>query len=216
MPQSKRKRSTASKPVKYADDDESLANEPDVLMPPALVTPEAQYSKTPVSLKNPSGSSRRSIYPGAKTQRNLMDLAPPLMTTGMPRTMSNHSLMSDVEYHSDDRIAFEGQHFHYLDSFSMNEVAKPPTLSEPLRPVGMPPSRYSSVISLPQLTASISEDLSYDVCNPEVISSASSAHTEYSGQAETISFTPNTIFSREGERGSWSIDIDREFLLMES
>jgi hypothetical protein len=131
-----------------------------------------------------------------------MDLAPPLM----PRSFSNHSLMSENEYHSDDRISFEGQHFHYLDSFAIHEVTKAPPAPEPMfiRRSG-PPSRYSSTISLPQLTATISdEDLSTDT-----------QFTELAKSNEALSFNPNVIFSGEGERGSWSIDIDREFLLME-
>lgn len=213
-PTRRSKRSSSSKPIKYADSDESPTIESNAFLPPALVTPDVKHSKAPVLFQKPSGSNRRSIYPdSANAQHNLMDIGPPLMQ----RSMSNHSLMSNVEYHTDDRIAFEGQHFHYLDSFSMNEMAKTPTAPEPLRPVGMPPSRYSSVISLPQLTATISdEDLSYNICDPGVVSSSSSANTQYSEPNETISFNPNTIFSKEGERGSWSIDIDREFLLMES
>jgi hypothetical protein len=215
-PTRRSKRSSASKAPKYLEsDDESPTMEMQPFLPPALITPEAQHSKAPVSFREPGSSNRRSIYPDSANSHDLMDLAPPLL----PRSFSNHSLMSKVEYHSDDRITFEGQHFHYLDSLSMNEVAKAPAL-EP-RPSGLSPSRYSSVISLPQLTATISdEDLSYDMCDSGAVSSSSSANTQYSelGQypAESISFNPSTIFSREGERGSWSIDIDREFLLMES
>lgn len=209
-PTRRSKRNGASKAPNYSElgDNESPAAETKTFLPPPLVTPE-EYTKAPVSFRKPSESNRRSIYPNSSNNKNsFTNLAPPLL----PRSLSNHSLMSNSEYHSDDRISFEGQHFHYLDSFSMHEVTKAP---EPARPFGMPPSRYSSVISLPHLTATISdEDLSYNVCNTGVVSPSSSADTQYTG--ENISFTPSNIFSREGDRGSWSIDIDREFLLMEN
>jgi hypothetical protein len=188
-------------------------------LPPALVTPDAQCSKAPVSFGMNSSSSRRCLYPESNTQYDLMDLVPPLHNCS-----SDHSLLSDDEYHSDERISFEGQHFHYLDSFAVHEMSKVPEVPEPsFRNTGMTPSRrYSSTISLPQLAATISdEDMTYGAGNPCAISSSSSTDTQFAELAqshphESFSFTPNTIFSGEGERGSWSIDIDREFLLMES
>jgi hypothetical protein len=213
-PTRRSKRNGTSKPPKYSSVGSESPSfiETKTFLPP-LVTPE-ECAKAPVSFRKPSERNRRSIYSDSANNKNaFMNLAPPLL----PRSLSNHSLMSNSEYHSDDRISFEGQHFHYLDSFSVHEVTKAP---EPARPFGMPPSRYSSAISLPQLTATISdEDLSYNMCNTGVVSSSSSADTRYIGTAqyptENITFTPSNIFSKEGDRGSWSIDIDREFLLME-
>jgi hypothetical protein len=205
VPSRRSNRSVISKGSKFSTTgSESPTVETKSFLPPALVTPEVAHPKAPVSsTAKSSGSNRRCIYPSSNTyQQGLMDLAPPLM----PRSFSNHSLMSENEYHSDDRISFEGQHFHYLDSFAIHEVTKAPPAPEPMfiRRSG-PPSRYSSTISLPQLTATISdEDLSADT-----------QFTELAKSNEALSFNPNVIFSGEGERGSWSIDIDREFLLME-
>lgn len=188
------------------------------LLPPALVTPDTQCPKAPVSFGINISSGRRCLYPESNTQHDLMDLAPPLH-----QCSSDHSLLSNDEYRSDERISFEGQHFHYLDSFAVHEMSNVPQVLDPFRSTGMAPSRrYSSTISLPQLTATISdEDMTYGVGNPCAVSSSSSTDTQFAELAqshhdESFSFTPNTIFSQEGERGSWSIDIDREFLLMES
>ena len=187
-------------------------------LPPALVSPEAQHHKATVSFRNMTfGDGRRSIYTGLTgNHQDLMNLSLPTLQ----RSPSEHSLMSNVEYHSDDRISFEGQHFHYLDSFVVHDMPEA-TAPEPMCQAGMPPSRSSSAISLPQLINSISdEDLSYDVCNADAaVSSSSSAESQFTElrkyPVDTVSFNPNTIFSREGERGSWSIDIDQEFRLME-
>ena len=174
------------------------------ILSPALITPEAQYPKAPVSFEiKPSKFSRRHNRPDSvNSQFDLMDLALPLN-----KSQSNHSLLSDYEYQHDDRISFEGQHFHYLDSLSAHEVAKTPPL-----PISVG-RRYSSTISLPQLTATISnDDPNNDICYPEVISSASSTDTQ---QDQQLTQYPTENIMRESDRASWSIDIDQEFLLMD-
>ena len=192
--------------------------------PAVVVTPEAQYIKAQVHFaRKPSGtgslgsSSRRCLYPDSQSSRQVLDLAPPLY-----RSPSEHSLLSTIEYHSDDRISFEGQHFHYLDSFAIHgsEPSKfTPTL-ESVSSVRMPLSRYSSTISLPHLVSSLSDkDLSYNMHNSNVISSSSSSKeplSELELPKETTVLNPDTIFSRNDDDSGWAIDIDQEFFLMES
>lgn len=171
---------------------------------PALISPEAQYPKAPVSFEiKPSKFNGCHIRPdSANSQFDLIDLALPLH-----RTQSNHSLLSDYDYQHDDRISFEGQYFHYLDSLAVHEMVKTPPL-----PISLG-RRYSSTISLPQLTATISgDDPNDDTCNPEVVSSASSIDTP---QGQQLAQYPTENIIRERDRGSWSIDIDQEFLLMD-
>jgi len=192
--------------------------------PAVLVTPEAQYIKTQVHfVRKPSGTgclgsiSRRCLYPDSENSKQVLDFAPPLY-----RSPSEHSLLSTIEYHSDDRISFEGQHFHYLDSFAIlgSEPSKFTPTSDSVSPAGMPQSRYSSTISLPHLVSSLSDrDLSYNMHNSSVISSSSSSKeplTELELPKETTVLNPETISSRNDVDSGWAIDIDQEFFLMES
>lgn len=187
--------------------------------PAALVTPEVHCPKPQVSFSRKSssygseasdnmlpftvdGNRRRCLYPdSSNSQRYFPDLAPPLY-----RSPSDHSLLSTVEYHTDERIAFEGQHFHYLDSFAVHgsETTKVTPTPEPFSRVGMPSSRYSSTISLPHLVSNLSdEDLLYGVRNSSVIATT-----------EAPDFNPKTIFAEDGDDPGWAIDIDQEFLMM--
>lgn len=198
-----------------------LSSETISFHPSVLITPEAQCSKAQVIFsRKPSGtgslgsSSRRCLYPDSESSKQVLDLAPRLY-----RSPSEHSLLSTIEYHSDDRISFEGQHFHYLDSFAINgsEDAKVIPTPEAISPVGISQSRYSSTISLPHLVSSLStEDLRYGVHIPSDISSSSNTPpTELELPKEATVLNPERVFSRNDDPG-WAIDIDREFFLMEN
>jgi len=170
---------------------------PVVIAPPALVTPGTAYAKNlhPVSMQN------------------MANLYPPLLSS------DSEDASYEKEPHSGDEIAFEGKHFHYLDSFAAPAPAHGFAL-EPRKKFHSRAATIQLVPSLPSLTESsfsVAQSLREPIMTP---SSSSSSLCETFRQEESLDINPDTIFSEKGFDGDWEIggvdvDIDAEYTLLE-
>ena len=159
-------------------------------------------------------------------QLRLIDLCPTL-------TMSeSEDNSSEQEQHSGDEIAFEGQHFHYLDSIAVASaapvappVAPPPSSFSLMRKSNVSMAQHNDIASRPppQLLSyhsqssaveSVAESIRGPILTP---SSSSSSFSEFQ-QDENLEINPDTIFSEKPLDGGWEVggqgedvDIDAEF-----
>eukprot|EP01083_Nonionella_stella_P161984 531271_1 len=193
--------------------------------PLAVVTPDTIAKKQllmPFSLDatlnttDCSMSRRRPSLSRKGEMQSLADLYPPLLSSDSEDTY-------DKEPHSGDEIAFEGKHFHYLDSFA----APAPTHFFSLESKKKTFEVQSSAVTIhtfpqlpmPSLTGrslSVTKSLREPILTP---SSSSSSLCGKFEQDESIEINPDTIFSEKGFDGDWEIgedvDIDAEYTLLE-
>jgi len=198
-----------------------------VIAPLAVVTPDTRHTKktpaVPSSFDNTSNATGTKFYRRPSQhlcrtgeKQNLADLCPPLLS-------SDSEDSNNGKIHSGDEIAFEGKHFHYLDSF----VAQAPARFFDLQPrknASMTQQNSAVSLSFPPLgsglserSLSIAQSLREPILTP---SSSSSSLSEMFQQDETLEINPDTIFSENGFNGDWEIggeevDIDAEFKLLE-
>jgi len=166
---------------------------------PAAVTPDTVGSKRRLSFPSlfDLGSTsftfqRRASQNRAGDQEQFIDLCPQLLSS------SSDSEDSNDDPHSGDEIMFEGQHFHYLDSFAA-----------PAPPFSLAP-RSAAIEHHPRIVESLRDP---------ILTPSSSSHSlnEMSTfkQDDSLEINPETIFSDEG---AWTIgenvDIDAELALL--
>eukprot|EP00581_Thalassiosira_minuscula_P014363 CAMPEP_0183729642 /NCGR_PEP_ID=MMETSP0737-20130205/30800_1 /TAXON_ID=385413 /ORGANISM="Thalassiosira miniscula, Strain CCMP1093" /LENGTH=435 /DNA_ID=CAMNT_0025961881 /DNA_START=405 /DNA_END=1712 /DNA_ORIENTATION=- len=183
------------------------------LAPPAVVTPGTGNIKKPLSVpssfqtcSNGIGTTpcqrlgQHSIR--SKEKRNLACIFPPLLS-------SDSEDSNNDNLHAGDEVAFEGQHFHYLDSY----VAQCPPSSFVLGP-----KKNQSKVQ-PSTAGALSSDalsLRGPILTP---SSSTSSLNDVFEQDDSLDLNPDTIFSESGFCGDWTVggcvDIDNEFKLLE-
>ena len=139
------------------------------------------------------------------------DICPPMLSFS-----DSEDTNGGDEPHSGDEIAFEGQHFHYLDSFV--PTARSSFSLEPRKTGAVAQSFPRLVCGGSESSLSIAKSLREPILTP---SSSSSSLDEMFKNDGNVDINPETIFSDEGFDGDWkvggeSFDIDAELASMES
>jgi hypothetical protein len=196
------------------------------ILPPnppfAVVTPDTHGSKRQlpaVSIGISSdfmGCSEANQSTEDGKQPQLLDLFPPLLSSDSDET-------SVDEPHSGDEIAFEGQHFHYLDSFTAQSVSTPFTLrprenkfrNDRISEIDSPCRKSIDVPTRPSLVAQAFRE---PIMTPSYSSSSLSA---MANEEECLQMNPDIIFSEKVFNDEWdeadgdTVDIETEFSLIE-
>lgn len=223
----RKKKPKQSEKAKGACSSPRAASEVEADAPFAVITPDSVVKE---KLSFPASFTMASNTTGygkfhrrlSLEQLRLIDLCPTL-------TMSeSEENSSEEEPHSGDEIAFEGQHFHYLDSIAVAPVAPPvappPSSFTLMRKSNASMAQHNGIASHPppQLLSyhsqssqveSVAESIRGPILTP---SSSSSSLSEFQ-QDENLEINPDTIFSEKpldcgwGVGGGEDVDIDAEF-----
>lgn len=209
----KRKVSAKKKSFKKEEDNgySSPGNMCNEIQPAVVVSPNITPRKPPLRASIDFGIDP-SVYNKHHGQSFLFNdiCGPPLVSSSSSESYG----VPHYEPHSGDEVAFEGQHFHYIDSFA-DQQPQPSIALQPKSSVQRT-TLYNRVLS--ESSQSIAQSLYEPILTP---SSSSSSFDDMLSKCMEIN--PNAIFSdsssdggggSSGEESLEEVDFDAEFALL--
>lgn len=178
--------------------------------PPAVITPDTRGTKPELVIPSsffeepPSPIPSHSIF---HRRRSLDMMALPLMDLCPPLLSSDSEDTADSDPQSGEEIAFEGQHFHYLDSFARRDSL----LATSSHFLTLVPRKniISAQQRIPELVMADSSSSSVSIVQSlrEPIMTPSSSSSSLRGMPkhdESVEINPDTIFA-ENVDGDWQV-----------